>query len=276
MIKPDGENLIIIIGAMKSGTTSLFKHLSQLPEVISTQKTETHFFSTKFDKGLNFYQSFWEPNSFDKTNLYLEASPTYFKCHLHKDVPKNIFNSYPKAKLICILRHPIDRLETNYRQYINDTGNKEGINTNLPEDLVLSSMYYHQIKEYLKYFGKNQIKIVKTKDLKTNPEKVLDDVCTFLNTKKINFKNLSVKYGDRRVTNTGLYQNLRKFRLLKAIVKHIPQKYKYILIRSLTKDKDKIDSQLWKLNSENREKLLLQFTDDNNKMINEFNIDVLD
>lgn len=274
MIKKDGSDLVIIIGAMKSGTTSLFKYLSQHPGILATKKTETHFFSKNFENGLDFYNNMW-PDAQSNNILYLEATPGYYKSHIHDDIPQKIYNSYPKARLLFIVRHPIDRLESNYRQYINDSGNTDGINNNLPEELITSSMYYYQIKKFLPYFNKNQIMTLKTSDLRSKPNETLLDVCEFLQIPEFNFQNTSVKYGDKRVTNTNLYQNLRKFKLLKSLVKNIPQNYKYTLIKSFTKEKERISSNLWQLNDSNKEILLKEFEKDNEGMIREFNIDVL-
>lgn len=274
MINKDGSNLVIIIGAMKSGTTSLFKFMSQHPDIISTKRTETHFFSKQFEKGLDFYNSLW-PDVDPENRLYLEATPGYYKSHLHDDIPQKIYESYPKARLLFILRNPLNRLESNYRQYINDSGNKEGINNHLPEDLVQSSMYFYQVEKFLKYFTKDQIQIIKTSDLNRNPQDTLNKVCDYLNISTHNFKDLTVKYGDSRVTNTNIYQNLRKFKFLKSLVKNIPQGFKYSIIRNLSRE-ERISNDLWKLNDTNREKLLTQFQEDNKGLIREFNIDLFE
>jgi hypothetical protein len=275
MIKKDGSNLVLIIGAMKSGTTSLFKFLSQHPDIIATTKTETHFFSNHFDKGLDNYIAHWpEVSSTDK--IYLEASPTYFKYHLHVDVPKKIFKSYPKARLICILRDPIKRLESNYRQYINDSGITEGINTHIPDELLRSSMYFSQMEKYLEYFNKNQIKVIRTSELHSNPNDILLSVCNFINVGPYSFNDLSVKYGDSQVTNTSIYQNLRKFKILKTLVKNLPQNYKYAIIRKLSGSGERISNELCKLNEINKDKLLKKFEKERAGIKREFNIDIFD
>lgn len=275
MIKKDGSNLLLIIGAMKSGTTSLFKFLSQHPDIIPTTKTETHFFSNYFDKGLDNYIAHWpEDSSTDK--IHLEASPTYFKYHLHDGVPEKIFKSYPKARFLCILRDPIKRLESNYRQYINDLGITEGINTHMPDELLKSSKYFSQMEKYLEYFNKNQIKVIRTSDLHSNPNEVLLSVCNFIDVGPYSFKDLLVKYGDSQVTNTSIYQNLRKFKILKTLVKNVPQNYKYAIIRKLSGGGERIRNELWKLNEINKEKLLNKFEKESAGIKREFNIDIFD
>jgi len=274
MIKKDGSNLVIIIGAMKSGTTSLFKFMSQHPNIIATKRTETHFFSKNFEKGLDFYNTLW-PVIETENKLYLEATPGYYKSHIHEEIPEKIYKCYPKAKLLYILRDPIKRLESNYRQYINDSGNMEGINKHLPEDLIQSSMYYYQIEKFLPFFEKEQIQVIRTIDLNKNPLETLHGVCRFLEIELYDFKDINVKYGDARVTNTNVYQNLRKIKLLKALVKNIPQGFKYSIIRKVSSG-ERIDNELWKLNDSNREKFRKQFLEDNKGMLSEFNIDVLE
>lgn len=274
MLDPQGKNLVIIIGAMKSGTTSLFKHLTQHPDIITTHKNEARFFTKHYDKGIEFYKTLW-PTDNRKNVVYVEATPSYSKAHLHEGIPQKIYNNFPKARLIYILRNPIKRTESNYRQYMNDTGDRRGINTHLPEELIKSSMYFFQISKFLECFDKSQIKILKTSDVKNNPKDQLKILCDFMGVKPYDFKNLEVQYGDSKVTNSKFYQDYRKHRILQPIASLIPQKLKYNLIKLISK-KEYIENDLWKLNEENYEKLKNRFSQDNDKLVQEFGINLFD
>ena len=45
----------IIIGAQKGGTTSLYRYLTEHPDVGGATKKEVHYFDRNFDKGLGWY-----------------------------------------------------------------------------------------------------------------------------------------------------------------------------------------------------------------------------
>jgi len=98
----------IIIGAMKSGTSSLFAYLAQHPQVRTISDKEIHFFDFEFSKG-----ELWYRSHFPLSRSYItgEASP-YYLCHPH--APRRIHNLLPSVKLIAILRNPTNRAISHY------------------------------------------------------------------------------------------------------------------------------------------------------------------
>jgi hypothetical protein len=113
----------LIIGAQKAGTTSLFAYLRQHPQVRSPAAKEVHFFDLRWDLGVGWYQSQFP------THLQLriaarrsgrrvitgEASPYYFA---HPLVPARAQSVVPDAKLIVILRDPVERAFAHYRHEV--------------------------------------------------------------------------------------------------------------------------------------------------------------
>ena len=101
--------LFLIIGAQKAGTSSFYKYLIQHPQVIGTEKKECHFFDDNYIKGIPFYKTFF-PDI--QNNIVIgEATPNYL---FHPQVAKRIRNHFPSAKLIILLRNPIDRAISHY------------------------------------------------------------------------------------------------------------------------------------------------------------------
>ena len=97
----------LIIGAMKSGTTSLYAYLKQHPMIIPSIKKEIHYFDNgwKFgantlQKGEKWYRSHF-PVQNAKNKICFEASPSYL---YNPDVPKRIFELIPKVKIIVAAR----------------------------------------------------------------------------------------------------------------------------------------------------------------------------
>lgn len=97
----------IIIGAQKCGTTSLFNYLSKHPDVSLPEEKEIHFFDKFYNKGINWYKK----NFLNDGMLTGEATPYYI---YHPHVTVRISSCCPNAKLIVMLRNPIDRAYSNF------------------------------------------------------------------------------------------------------------------------------------------------------------------
>ena len=114
----------IIIGAQKSGTTSLYDLISKHPGVMPPRHKELHYFSTsKYGWGTRWYRLNF-PTKLEKRILKKklhhqvitgEATPNYI---LHPNTKKRIKNLIPKAKIIVILRNPVDRAYSHYNHNV--------------------------------------------------------------------------------------------------------------------------------------------------------------
>ncbi len=109
-----------IIGAQKSGTTSLHHYLSAHPYIRTPLIKEVHFFDENFFNGTDWYREHfptflpkYKAKIFQgKSFLYGEATPYYL---FHPLVPERIFNTCPKARFIVLLKNPIDRAYSHYQ-----------------------------------------------------------------------------------------------------------------------------------------------------------------
>ena len=94
-----------ILGAAKCGSSSLYRYLDQHPDIAFSTPKEPIFFEAEYEKGLDYYTATYFPNwngeqrigEARHRNLYLPY------------VPQRLYDSYPEAKLIVILRNPIER-----------------------------------------------------------------------------------------------------------------------------------------------------------------------
>lgn len=111
MKRPD----FLIIGAHRSGTTSLYNYLTAHSKVLRARSKEIHFFDNYFKKGIKWYFSNFSKN---KGTLTGEATPNYL---WHPLVPKRVKTYLPEIKLIVILRNPIDRAYSHYQRNIYDS-----------------------------------------------------------------------------------------------------------------------------------------------------------
>lgn len=190
-----------IAGAPKCGTSSLFHYLGQHPSVYVPSLKEPNFFNTdqkgpKPVRTIEEYQALYKNTN---QKLTCDASPFYL---YSLEAPKNIYNYNPSAKVLFILRNPVDMLYSLHGQYIID-GNVETIQSfiealnaeplrsqgkkiprycNRPEGLLYSeyAKYAQYLKNYYAIFPKEQIKVIIFDDFIKNTGKVYLDVLNFL------------------------------------------------------------------------------------------------
>lgn len=177
-IRPD----FIIIGAMKSGTTTLYRLLAEHPEIGMSRDKETDFFVAEknFRLGAQWYSNQFTPGH----KIYGEASTNYTKADDFQGVPKRIKAYCPGVKLIYVVRDPVDRFKSQYRH----SWSMGGISLT-PAQLMKTSEYNHilncsryarQIDAYLEQFRISDILIVDFYRFTAESGPVLDEIYEFL------------------------------------------------------------------------------------------------
>ena len=195
--KPD----FLIIGGMKCGSTSLFQYLIKHPNVYHPLTKELYYFSTqKFtQKSFAWYRSNFpisKPNY-----LTGEATPDYIFC---SQTAQRVAEKLPSVKLISILRNPIDRAYSHYYHSVSlgweNSSFEEAIkleksrlSTKLStvkngtsycshkHSYLSRGLYLEQLKEWFRFFPREQILILKAEDLYSQPQITMNRVFQFLN-----------------------------------------------------------------------------------------------
>ena len=167
----------IIIGAMKCGTTTLYRYLDQHPAIDMSRDKETDFFVSEKNWGNGFD---WYQNQFSETDLIRgEVSPNYTKSRDFGGVPARIAQICPDVQLIYIVRDPVERAESQYRHsvIIGDLA-ADGLQPNSHEydHICDASMYAKQLDAYLEFFPQKAILMLDFDDLVSNPQQVMDQV----------------------------------------------------------------------------------------------------
>ena len=208
----------LIIGAAKGGTTSLYYYLSQHPQIYMSPLKEPRFFALEGEK-LDFQNPDRSINYTSITTLedyrqlfaevkdeiaIGEASPLYL--YSSKAIEK-IAHYVPQAKLIVILRNPVDRAYSCYKHLISFESDSFA-NALKQEDKRIAQnwahlwhykqggYYYRQLKGYFERFEREQIKVYLFDDLKSNPLGLVQDLFAFLEVDRsfvpdLTYKNVS-------------------------------------------------------------------------------------
>jgi len=180
-MRPD----FVVIGGMKCGSTSLWKYLSMHPGITLPEKRKNlEFFDPRdnWEKGIVWYESFFHAKN-DKHQVFGEVSTEYSKYPLSTGVAKNMHSVIPNAKIIYIVRDPIERIKLQYIHSIGNASEKRDFELavcDLPNQYINISCYFLQIEQYLAYYKKENILIILSEELKINPEKTLKKIFTFI------------------------------------------------------------------------------------------------
>jgi hypothetical protein len=192
----------LVIGAYKSGTTSLHYYLKQHPEIFIPEIKEPNYFAfvnshhsinnpayKKSIKSSEDYERLFEKSGLKKA--IGEVSPEYLS---NSSAVKAIHSHLPDVKLIAILRNPVERAYSDYLMYFHRGIDKESnfaaalsqqderINRNDPTGYYISTGFYgKQLAPYYEMFPKNQIKIFLFEDLVKSPQLLLQQLFSFLN-----------------------------------------------------------------------------------------------
>jgi hypothetical protein len=177
MVLPD----FLLIGAMKAGTTSLFNYLRAHPDVFMPDVKEVHFFSEQnWWRGLDWYGDlFREARS---TQVVGEASPGYSRFPVSPEVPERVAAVIPEAKLLYLVRHPVERLVSQYHQQVVFRGENRPIDEAVLDERVYlaTSRYGMQIRRYLEHFPAERLLVVTSEDLRAERTDVLARIFAFL------------------------------------------------------------------------------------------------
>ncbi len=176
--KPD----FIIIGAMKSATSTLHVQLSQQPGFWMSDPKEPNFFSDEdvWAKGLGWYSDLFAGAS--PTDLRGESSTHYTKLPDYPHALARMREHVPQAKLIYVMRHPIDRLISHYMHAWLEAsmeGNLDEAVERYPQ-LVAYGQYAMQIRPFLESYGPENVLPVFFDRLTRHPQEELERICVFL------------------------------------------------------------------------------------------------
>lgn len=192
----------MIIGAGKSGTTSLFSLLDQHPDLVGAKNKEPHFFSThpNWREAIAEYKNQYEVK---EGALYFEGSTTYsFFPHRNLTVWDDIYEYNPEMKFIYMVRNPIDRFISHYmhsyeRGFLDNT-----LTDNLMNREILDvTRYATQVLPYIEKFGRENVLLLDFDDFKKNPENILRQVCDFVGVNVEGFSSLDMNPKNTSLSN---------------------------------------------------------------------------
>ena len=200
----------VVIGGQRCGTTSVFRYLVRHPSIAPASEKEIHFFDLNYSRGLNWYRAHFPLSAQVRYAVRRgekivtgEATPYYL---FHPHVPGRVRRHLPHARLIALLRDPVERAYSHYRNEV-DYGHEsltfeeaieresERVGPELERMLadeeyvsyahrhfsyLSRGLYCEQLVRWFSLFPREQMLIVRSEDLFTKTAEVVDDVARFL------------------------------------------------------------------------------------------------
>jgi len=282
------DHLVLIVGAMKAGTTTLFDHLAEHPQVCGCYPKEPGFFAFDdvFAHGSDWYEGLF---AFDIAHhkVALDGSTDYAKWPHCDGVLDRVSNFGANPKLIYLMRHPLRRIES-HAKHVQFARRELGMRVSPRDDHSLDfgvsdvsldiSRYGQQLDRYQEKIAKGDMLLLTLEEMSANPKATLIKVCEFLD---LDSKALKEDFEARNKGATvrrgheihPLWDAAKKVKPFYAAVKSlIPQKSRDAL-RARTKPKVTIEGR-FKLTANEEADLLKQLTPDLIRLRDHYGVDI--
>ena len=245
----------LVIGAGKSGTTSINNYLAQHPQIFMSPVKEPNFFAYETIDGdtlrhdpaqyeyylqsvttLEAYQALF--TAVQKNQIIGETSNTYLYTPA---AAQRIKHHIPNAKLIAILRNPADRLYSRFlhlakydqapTQDFSQVFDRNSIWWERP-DLIHEGCYYTHLTNYYNLFEGRCIKVFLYEELKENLQLVLSKILEFLGVDHKFLPDTRVTYNKSGIVKNPMYNRiLGPDGVVQKIVKNLLPSSQYELLK---------------------------------------------
>ena len=283
----------IIIGAAKSGTTSLCNYLSQHPSIFISIPKEPCYFdkNVSWERGIEWYSSLFTRAG--NKQLCGEASTNYTRWPQVDGVPELIQQIIPNVKLIYIMRDPVERAFSHFvHRWTKETHPGEPFTETFTQYIqhdpmcIDSSQYALQISRYLNIFPKNQLLLLTFEQLIINPTLTMNEILMFLGLSPFNNNELRLpssnenklfRYHVVRNTIIDKFKTIPGFKLFLSLLPTSLKEYLYnkYFIKSKYAKKIKTQFEPIFLHEFEKDTLRLLFKESNDELVKKWNVNII-
>jgi hypothetical protein len=179
----------VVAGAIKGGTTSLFYYLQPHPQVWMPPSKELHFFSNNYNRGEDWLRAQFAGAG--STQVAGEMTPEYLD---HPDAAERMATVIPDAKVIVILRHPVERAYSHYQmqrakfsaqdtfEQMIDLEIDRGVDA-IPQPhrpYLRGGLYHQQLQRLTDHFDRSAVLVLLNDDLESDPATTYRELCAHI------------------------------------------------------------------------------------------------
>lgn len=223
---------LFIIGVNKSGTSWLYYLLGQHPDVFMSDVKELYFFGDN-QSNPSTLDTYHDHFPLDESYQYFgEATPMYYR---EPAVAEEIHHYNPDARLLAIVRDPVERLLSQYRYHKQlgileeDTTIEEALDGRDPM-LLRDSHYERTLPAFADCFGPEQFKLVSLEAGKKNPERMWEELLLYLDLPTIACPDPETE--PENPTGSASFRRLYRM-TARPIKRHAPRVYNWMLQSTL-------------------------------------------
>jgi hypothetical protein len=193
----------LVLGAQKAGTTALYEYLRRHPQITGPSWKEVSFFDRHWARGERWYRGNLPNLARKREKLVGEASPSYV---FHPLAPQRVQEVVPEARLIVLVRNPVDRALSQYNHEValgrepltfEEALDAEAERLRGEEERMAADpryfsrewwshtyqargRYAEQLERWLTVFPREQLLVLPTDDLGSDPARAHAQVLEFL------------------------------------------------------------------------------------------------
>lgn len=198
-----------VIGGAKCGTTFFYHLLTLHPQVEPTAMKETHFFDRLFDQGVEWYRGCFPKPRLKNGRMTItgDGTPGYL---FNPVVPERMAGVIPEARLISVIRNPVERAYSAYHHRVRNGSEKRTfeeavekalkreesnptpeervawereeviLDKDIPYGFVSNGVYVDHLLHWARFFPRERMLVVKSEDFFADPTLGLRPVLDYL------------------------------------------------------------------------------------------------
>ncbi|MFB3737376.1 MAG: sulfotransferase [Candidatus Velamenicoccus archaeovorus] len=229
----------VMIGAAKAGTTALYWYLTEHPQVFMSPMKETNFFAYGLDERGDLLYGDPDLHTFPVRTLeeYAalfggagdavavgEISPIYLEC---PQAAARMHELVPHARILCILRHPVDRAYSDYQMYLRSRGRRLDPARDLTPEATWArpdshwmqiGRYHDALARYVERFPRERIHVFLFDDLRRDARGFVQDVYRSLGVDPTFVPDLETPHNVGGMPKNRLVERLLMSKRLKTMV----------------------------------------------------------
>ncbi len=178
---PDKGSLLptfVVIGAVRAGTGMLHRWLGEHPGICMSPREDLEFFleSGNWDRGSGWYSLRF--GTCEWHHARGETSARYAETHVDPGVPKRMHSLIPDARLVYLVREPIERMRSMYRFRVTEGTETRPFDEAVAEDpdYIEAGRYIERIGDFLTEYPKKQLLVLTTEHLAADPNAAMAEI----------------------------------------------------------------------------------------------------